>query len=89
MTNDSAIALMAEMFRMCALIAGPILGVALVVGLLVSIIQVVTQIQEMTLTYVPKIIAVVGILFVMGSWMLSTLTEYASTLYRNIPNLIH
>ena len=89
MTSDAAIALMADMLWACVLIAGPILAVTLVVGLLISIFQVITQIQEMTLTFVPKIIAVVGVLFVFGSWMLASLIEYASELYRNIPQLIH
>lgn len=68
-----------------ALIAAPILGIALLVGLLISIIQVVTQIQEMTLTFVPKIVAIVVVLFVLGPWMLTHLTEYASGLYKSIP----
>ena len=68
-----------------ALIAAPILGVALLIGLLISIIQVVTQIQEMTLTFVPKIVAIVVVLFVLGPWMLSHLTEYATSLYKSIP----
>lgn len=89
MTSDAAIALMADMLWASVLIAGPILAVTLAVGLVISIFQVVTQIQEMTLTFVPKIIAVVAVLFVFGSWMLSTLIEYASELYRNIPQLIH
>lgn len=73
------------MLLLSALIAAPILGIALVVGLLISIVQVVTQIQEMSLTFVPKIVAVVVILFVFGPWMLSHLTEYASNLYKSIP----
>lgn len=89
MTSDTAIALMADMLWASMLIAGPILAVTLVVGLLISVFQVITQIQEMTLTFVPKIIAVVGVLFVFGSWMLSSLIEFASELYRNIPQLIH
>lgn len=68
-----------------ALVAAPILGVALLVGLLISIIQVVTQIQEMTLTFVPKIVAIVVVLFVLGPWMLTHLTDYASGLYKSIP----
>lgn len=70
------------------IIAAPVLTVALVVGLLISIFQVMTQIQEMTLTFVPKIIAIVGVLFLFGHWMLSTLTGYASELIRSIPSLL-
>lgn len=88
MSTDLAIYLTSDMLWTAALIAGPILGVALLVGLLVSILQVVTQIQEMTLTFVPKIIAVVAVVFVLGGWMLGTLVEFASNLYRTIPQLI-
>ena len=74
-----------DMLLTSALVAAPILGVALLVGLLISIIQVVTQIQEMTLTFVPKIVAIVVVLFVLGPWMLTHLTDYASGLYKSIP----
>ena len=80
-----ALGMTQDMLMTSALIAAPILGTALLVGLLISIFQVVTQIQEMTLTFVPKILAVVVVLFVMGPWMLSHLTEFATTLYKSIP----
>lgn len=83
--TDLALGMTQDMLLLSALIAAPILGIALVVGLLISIVQVVTQIQEMTLTFVPKIVAVVVILFVFGPWMLSNLTEYATNLYKSIP----
>jgi len=66
-------------------VAIPILGTALLVGLLISILQVVTQVQEMTLTFVPKILAVGGVVFIFGHWMLSTLVNYARQLIANIP----
>lgn len=62
------------------LVGGPILGVSLLVGLLVSIFQAMTQIQEQTLTFIPKVVAVVAILLVLGPWMLSVLTAYTSNL---------
>lgn len=88
MDTDLAIFLTADMLWTAALIAGPILGVALLVGLLISVLQVVTQIQEMTLTFVPKIVAIVVVILVLGGWMLGTLVEFASNLYRSIPQLI-
>ena len=62
------------------LVGGPILGVSLLVGLLVSIFQAMTQIQEQTLTFIPKVVAVVAVLMVLGPWMLSVLTAYTTNL---------
>ena len=66
------------------LVGGPILGVSLLVGLLVSIFQAMTQIQEQTLTFIPKVVAVVAVLLVLGPWMLSVLTAYTSTLLKQL-----
>lgn len=85
MTVDFALSLVNDMLWTSALIAAPILGVSLLVGLIISIFQVVTQIQEMTLTFVPKILGVVIVLFVFGGWMLTNLVVFASTLIGNIP----
>ncbi|OZG74857.1 flagellar biosynthetic protein FliQ [Hahella sp. CCB-MM4] len=85
MTIDQAMQLTNDMLWAAIMISAPILGVAMVVGLVISIFQVITQIQEMTLTFVPKIAAVVVVLFILGPWMLATLTVFASTLIKNIP----
>lgn len=66
------------------LVGGPILGMALLVGLLVSIFQAMTQIQEQTLTFIPKVIAVAAVLLVMGPWMLNVLTVYTSNLFKQL-----
>ena len=66
----------------------PVLGVSLVVGLLVSIFQAVTQIQEMTLTFIPKILALGVVMAVAGPWMLGELLTYTENLYRGIPGLV-
>ncbi len=66
------------------LVGGPILGVSLLVGLLVSIFQAMTQIQEQTLTFIPKVVAVVAVLLVLGPWMLSVLTVYTSNLLKQL-----
>lgn len=76
MNTDSAVFTLAEMLEMAALIGAPVLFVLLAVGLLISIFQVVTQIQEMTLTFVPKLAAAVVALLVLGRWMLINLVEY-------------
>jgi len=62
------------------LVGGPVLGVSLLVGLLVSIFQAMTQIQEQTLSFIPKVVAVVAVLMILGPWMLSVLTAYTSNL---------
>ena len=66
------------------LVGGPILGVSLLVGLLVSIFQAMTQIQEQTLTFIPKVVAVVAVLLVLGPWMLSVLTAYTTNLLKEL-----
>jgi flagellar biosynthetic protein FliQ len=71
----------------CLIIAGPILLVTLVLGLIISIFQVTTQIQEMTLSYVPKILATAFLLILLGPWMMGRLTQFAISLYLLIPTL--
>lgn len=66
------------------LVGGPLLLVALVVGLLVSIFQALTQINEATLTFIPKILAIGGTLLVMGPWMLRVMTTFTVDLFNNI-----
>ncbi|HQK94161.1 MAG TPA: flagellar biosynthesis protein FliQ [Armatimonadota bacterium] len=66
-------------------IGGPVLVFGLVTGVLVSIIQAVTQIQEMTLTFIPKIIAVVVAMVVFGPWMLRIMTGFTSELFNLLP----
>lgn len=66
------------------LVGGPILIVSLTVGLMVSIFQAMTQIQEQTLTFIPKVVAVVVVLLVLGPWMLSVLTVYATNLLKQL-----
>ena len=86
MNIDLALSLSQDMLWNAVLLGAPVLGVSLLVGLLISIFQVVTQIQEMTLTFVPKILAIVIVIFVMGQWMLNTLVSYASQLILGIPS---
>lgn len=66
-------------------IALPVLGVSLVIGLLVSIFQAVTQLQEPTLTFIPKILAVVVVIVVAGPWMMNTLLGFTIDLWAGIP----
>jgi flagellar biosynthetic protein FliQ len=85
MHTDFALALVNEMLRTALWISMPLLGLSLLVGLVISIIQVVTQIQEMSLTFVPKILAVALTMIVLGPWMMSMLLQFAKTIIGNIP----
>lgn len=69
-------------------LAGPLLGVALAVGVLISVIQAVTSIQEQTLSFVPKLFAVVGAFLVLLNWMLQSMVAYTTELFRSLPNLV-
>jgi flagellar biosynthetic protein FliQ len=78
--------LMGDMLITALLLGAPVLGFSMLVGLAVSLLQVVTQIQEMSLTFIPKIITVVVTIFLFGPWMLRKLVAYSSTVIENIPN---
>lgn len=86
LSGDLALTLTSEMLWTAVLLCAPIIGVSMLVGLAVSILQVVTQIQESSLSFVPKLIAAVAVLLVLGGWMMTTLVQYASGLIGNIPN---
>jgi flagellar biosynthetic protein FliQ len=85
MNNDIALQLMSKLLLEALLVAAPILGLTLVVGLLISIAQVVTQVQDASLTFVPKIIAAVIAMAVFGPWMLRSLLHFATELIAGIP----
>lgn len=69
-------------------VAAPMLGMSLIVGLAVSIFQATTQIHEQTLTFVPKILAVLGGIAIFGSWMLRVLIEFTQGIYANLNQFI-
>ena len=87
MNSDQALFYMSHLIWTAMLVAAPLLITTLVVGLLVSVFQVATQIQEMTLSYVPKLLAAAFVLIMFGSWMLGRMMSFAQEMYRNIPNL--
>lgn len=88
MTVDMIIGLAAEAIKVTLLLSAPMLIVGLVVGLIVSIFQAVTQIQEMTLTFVPKIVAVMLALIIALPWMINLIITYTQNLFANIPMYI-
>lgn len=87
MGSDRALGLLDQTLWNTLVIAGPVLLTALVVGVLISILQVATQIQEMTLSYVPKMLVTAFVLIALGPWMLTRLTDFARSLYMLIPSL--
>lgn len=88
MSHDLAIYLSKQLLWQALLIAAPVVLVAMISGLLLSILQVVTQIQDSSLSFVPKILAVVLMLMLCGGWMLHMLTTFAQTIFHNIPGAI-
>ena len=81
MDADMAMQLMAQTLFAALKVAAPFLIVTLVVGLVISVLQVVTQVQEMTLTFVPKLIAVVVVSLMFGTWMLAVIVELTRHLF--------
>lgn len=88
MPTDVYVKLAADMFIATLKLGGPVLGVALVVGVVIAILQAVTQIQDMTLTFVPKVLAIGVTVLVCGSWMLRSLAGFAEDLFRNLPDFV-
>jgi flagellar biosynthetic protein FliQ len=77
-----------EALWMMLMVSAPVLGVMLVVGLLVSLFQAVTQINESTLAFVPKLIAAMAVFAMAGPWMLTTLVEYIRRTIEAIPSVV-
>lgn len=88
MSDTLLIQLGRDAIMMVLLIAAPMLGLGLIVGVIVSIFQATTQIQEATLAFIPKIIAVFAGIAIFGPWMLRVITHYTTQLFTQIPYLI-
>jgi len=88
MTPTTVVALGRDALEITLMVAAPLLIAALATGLLVSIFQAATQINEMTLTFVPKLIVMFVTMIVAGPWMLTVMTDYIKRLFGAIPNLI-
>jgi flagellar biosynthetic protein FliQ len=88
MNQDTVVNLATQAMMLSLKIAGPILLLGLIIGLLVSIFQAVTSIQEQSLSFIPKIVAVAVLIVVLGPWMLNQLVSYAQSLYLSIPSLV-
>ena len=88
MTSQSVLTIGQQALEVMLMVSAPPLVTALVVGLAVSVLQAATQINEMTLSFIPKLLAMVAALVVAGPWMLATLTDYIQRTLTSIPNVI-
>lgn len=88
MTPEFVTAIGKETIEVILMVSAPVLIAGMVVGLIISVFQAVTQIQEMTLTFVPKIIVVFLVLLGLAPWMMEIMIKYTSSIFLNIPNYI-
>ena len=88
MTPESVMSLGSQAIHVSLLLGAPLLLVALVVGLVISIFQAATQINEATLSFIPKLLAVFAVLVIAGPWMLGQMLDYIRTLFASIPQLV-
>lgn len=88
MSPETVMSLSHHAMLVALMLAAPLLLAALAVGLLVSLFQAATQINEMTLSFIPKILGVCIVIIVAGPWMLSVIVNFASELFRSLPALV-
>lgn len=87
MTPEAVMSMTYQALKVALVMAGPLLLVTLIVGLVISIFQAATQINEMTLSFIPKLLAVGAALVLLGPWLISTMVDYIQTLFNTIPGL--
>ena len=88
MTPEMVLDVGKEAGEIIILMSAPPLLAGLIIGLIISLFQAATQIQEMTLTFIPKLVGIGAALVIAGPWMLSLITDYVTRLYESIPGLI-
>jgi flagellar biosynthetic protein FliQ len=88
MTDELVMRLGQEALKTTAMVSAPLLGSALVIGLIVSIFQAITQINEATLTFVPKMIVIGVVILLAGPWMIEIITVYAQNLFDALPVMV-
>jgi flagellar biosynthetic protein FliQ len=88
MTPETVLTIAQRALEMTMMLAAPLLLVALLIGLLVGIFQAATQINEMTLSFIPKLVGMAAAMVIAGPWMLKQLVSYTRMLIESIPNLI-
>jgi len=88
MTPDTVITVGQEALKVTALLAGPILISVLITGLMIGMFQAITQINEMTLSFIPKLMVLALVMALAGTWMLDTIVDFTVRLFESIPSLI-
>ncbi len=88
MNQDTVVNLSSQAMALALKVAGPLLLAALVIGLVISVFQAVTQIQEQSLSLIPKIIGIAVVIILLGPWMLGQLVSYTAALYTSIPTMV-
>lgn len=88
MTPEMVMSMTYQAMKVALIMAGPLLLVTLLVGLVISIFQAATQINEMTLSFIPKILAMVVTLVLSGPWLIGIMVDYIRQLFGGIPNLV-
>lgn len=88
MTPEMVLTLTQQALEMTVLVSAPMLGAALITGLLVSLFQAATQINEMTLSFIPKLLVLIVVLVLAGPWMLNMMLDYMRRLFTSIPGMI-
>jgi flagellar biosynthetic protein FliQ len=89
MTESYVLSLAQNSVTVMLILAAPVLLVSLIVGSLISLVQAATQINEATMTFVPKMVAIGAVLAFLGSWMLQQLLVFTTGLFTSLPNLVH
>ena len=89
MTPETVLTTGSQALQLVLMLAAPLLLTALAVGVLIGVFQAATQINEQTLSFIPKLLSTAAVLVVTGPWMLRLLTEFTKRLYESIPSLIH
>jgi len=89
MTEGYVISLAQNAMTITLMIAGPVLIVSLIIGIVISLIQAATQINEVTLSFIPKIVGIGLVLMLLGSWMLQQLILFTSKILNSLPDLVH
>lgn len=88
MTPESVMGLGYQSIKVALMVAAPLLLGSMFTGLIVSILQATTQINESTLSFIPKVLTVIVVVIVLGPWMLETLTDYMQAVFSNIATII-
>lgn len=89
MSPEQVMTMGSEAMQMTLMVSAPVLATVLVIGLVVSIFQAATQINEQTLSFIPKLVGVMAVLLLAGHWMLVTLVDYMHRVFSAIPNMVN